>query len=290
MSRVPIAGASLFTRVDRAADAGAGWVVLSNGLAADHGMWAPQMAALTRRHHVLRYDTRGHGASDAPPGPYAFDHLVGDVVAILDHHRIDRAVFMGLSLGGMTGLGLALQYPGRLSGLICCDARADAPEAFVKGWADRVAAIERGGMAAIAQGTIERWFGPAFRAGRPDTVAAIEATFLSTSTIGYKGCAMALMRLDYLKRLDSIRVPSLFVVGANDVAAAPDTMRDVAGRVPGAALAVIPDASHLANIENAAAFNDAVLGFLDRLQPERREPPDGAGRSGVGMPANRESR
>lgn len=265
MSRVAIGGGSLFTRVDRSTNLAAPWIILSNSLAADHAMWAPQMAALTPHFHVLRYDTRGHGLSDVPPGPYAFTDLVRDVVAILDYHRIDYAVFMGLSLGGMTGLGFALAHPGRLSGLICCDARADAPPAFVTSWQARITAIERGGMAAIARGTIERWFGPAFRAAQPDTVAAIEATIRATPVAGYKGCAAALMGLDYLKRLDSIRTPSLFVVGANDMAAPPEAMREMAGRLPSAAFSVIPGASHLANVENAPDFNAATLSFLTRI-------------------------
>ena len=264
MSRVAVFGGSLFTRADRSANPAAPWIVLSNSLAADHAMWAPQMAALTPHFHVLRYDTRGHGASDIPPGPYNFDDLVGDIVAILDHHRIEKVTFLGLSLGGMTGLGLALNYPERLTGLICCDARADAPPTFVTSWLERIAAIERGGMTAIAQGTIERWFGPAFRAAQPDTVAAIAATIRATPVAGYKGCAAALMGLDYLKRLHTVRTPSLFVAGADDAAAPPEVMRDMAGRVPGAAFTVIPKASHLANVENAPDFNSAILGFLTR--------------------------
>ncbi len=126
-ARVAARGASLFTRVDGAERSDAPWIVLSNSLAADHTMWDPQIPALTARYRVLRYDTRGHGASDAPEGPYDFDMLVADVIAVMDHHGVERATFMGLSLGGMTGLGLALAHPQRLSRLVCCDARADAP-------------------------------------------------------------------------------------------------------------------------------------------------------------------
>ncbi|HEY0352699.1 MAG TPA: alpha/beta fold hydrolase, partial [Enterovirga sp.] len=103
MSMVEIAGGRLFTRVD--GDAVRPWIVLSNSLAADHTMWDPQMALLTQRYRALRYDTRGHGRSDAPPAPYSFGGLVGDVLAVMDHHGVERAAYMGLSLGGMTGLG-----------------------------------------------------------------------------------------------------------------------------------------------------------------------------------------
>ncbi|HEV7873673.1 MAG TPA: alpha/beta fold hydrolase, partial [Enterovirga sp.] len=126
MSMVEIAGGRLFTRVD--GEDVRPWLVLSNSLAADHTMWDPQIPLLTKRYRVLRYDTRGHGRSDAPPAPYSFDDLVGDVRAVMDHYRVERAAYMGLSLGGMTGLGLALAHPDRLSALVCCDARADNPE------------------------------------------------------------------------------------------------------------------------------------------------------------------
>ena len=109
MTAVPIAGGRLFTRDDGEGEKP--WRVLSNSLAADHTMWDAQMPLLTERYRVLRYDTRGHGRSDAPPAPYSFHDLVSDVRAVMDAHGVGRAAYMGLSLGGMTGLGLALAHP-----------------------------------------------------------------------------------------------------------------------------------------------------------------------------------
>jgi len=133
-----------------------------------------QMKTLVKHYRVLRYDTRGHGQSDVPAAPYSFDDLVGDAVALLDHYQIERATFMGLSLGGMTGLGIALAHPGRLEALVCCDARADAPPQFVQGWNERINAVRGGGLASILPATVERWLSAAFRATHPDVVADVE--------------------------------------------------------------------------------------------------------------------
>ncbi len=269
MTRVGRGGFALSARVDHALTPDAGWIVLSNSLAADHGMWDPQIPMLVRTHNVLRYDTRGHGASGTPQPPYGFEDLVDDAVAAMDAHGVAKAVFMGLSLGGMTGLGLALGHPERVEALICCDARADAPAPFVKGWQDRLAAIGTGGMAAIVAGTMERWFGAGFRASHPQTVERFAETVRSMPVDGYRGCAAALMGLDYRRHLGRIAVPSLFVAGANDLAAPPETMREMAEAVPGAKFVLLPDASHIANVENAAAFNSVVAEFLAGL-PARR--------------------
>lgn len=253
-------GPNLFHRVDGAA--GAPWLVLSNSLASDHTMWDPQMPLLTQRFRVLRYDTRGHGQSDAPPGPYSFAMLVEDVLRLMDRHGIGRATFMGLSLGGMTGLGLAIHHPDRVERFVCCGARADAPESYAGAWRDRLALVEREGMRAVLQTTVERWLAPSFRAARPDVVGRIERMILSTSLTGYRGCVEALKGLSYGADLPRIEAPTLFVVGAEDTGTPPDAMRAMADRVPGARLAIIPDGAHLPNLDNSAAFNAAVVGFL----------------------------
>jgi 3-oxoadipate enol-lactonase len=262
MTHVRVAGANLFTRVDGGERADAPWIVLSNSLAADHTMWDPQVPLLASRYRVLRYDTRGHGQSDAPEGPYTLPMLVGDVVGLLDHYGIEKATFMGLSLGGMTGLGLAIAHGDRLHKLVCCDARADAPESFVKGWDERLAVVEKHGLNGILQGTLERWLVPSFRTAHPEVVAHVERMILETAVTGYRGCAEALKRLDYLKDLARIAVPTLFLVGAQDLAAPADAMRRMAEAVPGAKLVIIPDAAHLPNLDNITAFNEAVSGFL----------------------------
>ena len=260
MTMVPILGGSLFTRVD--GEGGRPWLVLSNSLAADHTMWDAQMPLLTERYRVIRYDTRGHGRSEAPPAPYSFDNLIGDVVAVMDHHGATRASYMGLSLGGMTGLGLALKHPDRLEKLVCCDARADNPEPFVKSWDDRIAVVDQKGTDGLVAGTIERWLTPGFRERHPDEEAKLAAQIRATSAEGYKGCAAALKTLNYLKDLGRLAVPTLYVVGAEDGGAPLPAMQAMADATPGGRLAIVPDAAHIANVDNPAGFADALRGFL----------------------------
>ncbi|WP_425104774.1 alpha/beta fold hydrolase [Ancylobacter sp.] len=239
------------------------WIVLSNSLAADLSMWDDQIPFLTRSYRVLRYDTRGHGKSSAPAGPYSFDILIGDLVAVMDHFGIKQADILGLSMGGMTALGLGLRYPERVGRLICADARADAPPPFVAGWDQRIAAVEAGGMAAILSGTLERWFTAATRETRPEVVDRAARMVLSTSPVGYIGCANALKGLDYLRHLKRMAPPTLYLVGAEDGAAPADAMRQMAAETPRGRFDMLPAAAHIANMEDVAGFNRAVGDFLD---------------------------
>ena len=242
------------------------WLVLSNSLAADMGMWDDQMAALTRSHRVLRYDTRGHGQSTAPAGPYSFDLLVGDLVAAMDAVGAARADLLGLSMGGMTALGVGLAHPERVGRLICAAARADAPPPFVAGWDQRIAAVESGGMAAILGGTLERWFTPALRAARPETADRAARMILATAPTGYIGCAQALKRLDYLRHLPTMRPPALFIAGELDVAAPVEAMQAMAQASPHGTFAMLPGVAHLCNMEDADGFTAAVTDFLGRTR------------------------
>jgi 3-oxoadipate enol-lactonase len=260
MSYVQIPGGRLFTRVDGASEKP--WIVLSNSLAADHTMWDPQIPLLTRHFQVLRYDTRGHGQSDAPPAPYSFPDLIGDVIAVMDHHGVAKATYVGLSLGGMTGLGLALAHPERVSALVCCDARADNPEPFVKSWDDRIAAVETGGTEALVAGTLERWLTPDFREAHPEEEAKLAAQIRATEAEGYKGCAAALKTLDYLRHLGLLAVPTGYIVGAEDSGAPLPAMQAMANATPHGRLEVVPEAAHIANVNNPAGFDAALSRIL----------------------------
>ncbi len=259
--KIAVNGTGLNTRVDgpEAAD----WIILSNSLAADLTMWDPQISFLTRTYRVLRYDTRGHGLSDAPEGPYSFDELVADIAGLMDHFGIERAAFMGLSLGGMSGLGLALSHPDRVGKLICCDARADAPPAFVDSWDQRTAAIRKGGMEAVVSGSLERWLTEGFRTSDPATAERCAAMIRNTDPDGYIACAAALKRLDYLKDLHMLDLPVLYVVGDEDSGAPPAVMKDMAEKTPNSRLAIVENAAHIANLDNPSGFNTAIGAFLD---------------------------
>jgi len=260
---VTVGGVALATRIDGAK--GLPWLVLSNSLASNYDMWNEQIGVLSHTHRVLRFDTRGHGRSAVPPGPYSFKDLVGDVIGLLDHFGIEKADLMGLSLGGMTMLGVAIDHPARVKRVICCDARSDAVPPFVASWDARVASIkEAGGMRGILDFTMERWFTPAFRAARPDTIRAIEGMILATNPEGYIGCTAALKQLDYKRSLGKIAAPSLFVCGAQDQAAAPAVMREMAELTPGSTYAEVDPGAHICNLENPDRFNTIVAGWLDR--------------------------
>ncbi len=238
------------------------WLVLSNSLSSNHTMWDAEAEVWSRDYRVLRYDTRGHGDSEATQAPYTLDLLIGDVTGLMDEIGIETAHYVGLSLGGMTGLGFALKAPERLKTLTVCDARADAPAAFRNAWDDRIALLREKGMEAIVEPTIERWFTPAFRAGNPDILEKVRGMIRGTSDEGYIGCGRAIQNLYYLPRLGEIGVPTLFVAGAQDMATPPDAVEAMHQAVPGSQYALIDPAGHLSNIENPDPFMAAVGGFL----------------------------
>ncbi len=252
--------ASLAVAVDGAE--GLPWLIVSNSLATNKSMWDDQLADLMRLRRVVRYDTRGHGVSSAPAGAYDFAGLTADVIAIMDHLRIAQADVLGLSLGGMTALGLGLDHPDRINKVICCSARADFPPAAIAAWDDRIKAVSDGGMAAVVEGTLGRWFTEATHKERPAVVERARQMILSTSVAGYCGCVQALKGLDYLRRLPQLRKPALFVAGASDSSAPPAAMREMAANTAGACYLEIPNAAHIANMENVALFNQAVFDFL----------------------------
>ena len=242
--------------------AGAPWIVLSHSLGADRTMWDAQMPLLTRHYRVLRYDTRGHGASAAPPGPCAMADLVADMVAVMDAHGVDRADVLGLSLGGMTGLGLAIHHPDRLNRLVCADARAAATEATRANFAARLERVAAQGMAGVVDGTIESWFTADWRAANPAEVARVRAMILGTDPAGYAACIAALAGLDYFTDLGKIGAEVLYLGGDRDMGAPVEVMAAMAAATPRGRHVVIPDAAHVANINRPAAFDAALAEFL----------------------------
>lgn len=255
---VTVNGATLAARVD--GEAGKPWLVASNSLACTLESWDGQMDTFTRTHRVLRYDTRGHGRSSAPGGPYSLATFVADLVRLMNHFGIEKADMVGLSMGGMTGLGLAITHPERLRSLACCAARADAIPPFIESWNTRIAAIRAaGGMQGVVDFTIERWFTEAFRTARPDVIAEARRMILACDTQGYIACAEALKGLDYKRSLGSIKATVLYVAGASDGGAPPATLQEMAALTPGTRFTEVAPAAHIIPMENPEGFN-AVLG------------------------------
>ena len=237
-------------------------LLLLNSLGTTTHMWAPQLARLEQHFQVIRMDTRGHGDSETPPGPYSFDDLVDDALATLDRHDVEKTSVMGCSLGSMTALGMGLTAPDRIDRIVCTAARADAPEPFRHSWDDRMAIIEAKGVAGLWEGSLGNWLTPAFKDANPDQVAVMKAEFLKTTPDGYKGCAAALKTLDYLRHLPQLQVPVLFVAGSEDKGAPPPVMEAMADAARDGRYVMIPDAGHIINVNAPDAFIHAISGFL----------------------------
>ena len=208
----------------------------------------------------MRYDHRGHGNSDVPPGPYTVEELAGDVLALLDRLELQRVSFCGLSLGGMVGMALALQAPERIDRLVLCctSAHLGPPEL----WSERAALVRAEGPEAIVDAVLGRWFTERFHVEQPDTVARFREMITGTPREGYASCCDAIREWDARERLHTIQTPTLVIAAALDPATPPEHGRLIADAVPGARLVVLAEAAHLANVEQPAAFNEALLGHL----------------------------
>jgi 3-oxoadipate enol-lactonase len=244
---------------------GAGpWLVLSHSLACDHTMWEPQIETLARSFRVLAYDTRGHGRTSAPPGPYSLEMLAADLKALLDALAIDRCHFVGLSMGGMIGQTFALAYPGVLRSMVLCDTSSGFPPGTDAAWEARVRQAAEGGMSSVVAPTLERWFTPETHRSRPDVLAAFARQIEATPTEGYTACSRALVKVDTTTRLNELDLPVLMLVGARDIGTPVSMARVIHEGIRGSELAVIDGAAHFPNIERTAAFDEVLLDFLGR--------------------------
>ncbi len=237
-------------------------VVLSHSLGCSLLMWNPQSDALSPHFQVLRYDTRGHGASEAPSGPYSLELLGKDVIGLLDALGVDRVHFVGLSMGGMIGQCLALNHRDRLKSLTLCDTAALVPSEAQPVWQERLDKARKKGMGALVEETLERWFTPAFLRQAPPMVKLIREQILATPVAGYMGCAEAIRRLNYLDRISEIKAPTLIMVGEDDPGMPVSSAEAMHEQIAGSRLVVLPSARHLSNVEQAEAFNAALLEFL----------------------------
>ncbi len=248
-------------RVKVSGKKGAPWLTFSNSLATTLAMWDGQAEVFADDFQILQYDTRGHGQTAAPAGAYTWDQLTGDVVALWDHLGIQASHVVGLSLGGMTGLGLALEHRQRVLSLIACDCRSDAPEMFQKMWDQRCAGIAEGGIAATVEMTLAAWFTEGFRDTQATIVEQVKEMILTTPVAGYLGCVAALRALDYKRRLAEITCPTLFMVGQFD-GPHPAEMQSMQEQVAGSHYQVITGAAHISNMEQPQIFNAHLAQFL----------------------------
>jgi 3-oxoadipate enol-lactonase len=241
---------------------GAPVVMLSHSLSSSMVMWNPQLASLEPHFKVLRYDMRGHGRSEAPDGAYTLELLAQDAVALLDALGIEAVHFVGLSIGGMIGQGLALNFANRLKSLTLCDTSAIMPDEAKPILQQRIAAARQNGMADQVDATLERWFTPQYLKANPPEVELIRQQIRATPLAGYIGCSEALRGLNYLQRLPKITLPTLIIVGEEDPGTPVAAAEAIHERIAGSQLVILPSARHLSNIEQAEAFNKAMMKFL----------------------------
>lgn len=241
---------------------GAPWLVLSHSLACSVRMWDPQIAALKDRYHILAYDTRGHGASEAPKGAYSLEMLADDLKALLDVLGVKNPHFCGLSMGGMIGQTFALKYPGVFKTVTLADTTSRYPAEAWPLWQERIKLAGEKGMAPLVQPTLERWFTEAFRKSNPGPVAAIAKLIASTPVAGYAGCCYAIPKINLTARLKEIKCPVLVICGDQDPGTPPAMAREIHDNAPGSKLVMIPQAAHLSNLEQPEQFTKALSEFL----------------------------
>ena len=237
-------------------------VVLAHAIGCDHRMWDALAARLAGRFRVIRFDARGHGRSPVPPRPYSLDDLADDALALLDRLGLEKAHWVGLSMGAMIGMAFALAYPGRLGRLVLANTTSSYGPEGRPMWHARAKAVEEGGLEAIEPMVMARYFSEEFRASHPQAVATVSKRFLETPVAGYLGCCDAIAELDFTRDLGRIHNRTLAIAGALDAGTPPAMSQVIAERIPGARLAVIAGAAHLSAAERPEEFATLVESFL----------------------------
>jgi 3-oxoadipate enol-lactonase len=241
------------------------WLVFSHSLACSVRMWDGEIERHKAKHCVLAYDTRGHGQSAAPKGPYTLEALADDLQALLRHLKIEKPHYVGLSMGGMIGQTAALKYPGIFRSMTLADTTSRYPAEAAPMWEERIRTAESKGMAPLVQPTLERWFTEPFRKSHPEKVKQVADLIGNTPVAGYAGCCAAIPKINVTARLKEIKTPALVICGENDPGTPPAMAREIQQNLPGAKLSLIPQAAHLSNIEQPEAFNRALGDFLSSL-------------------------
>jgi 3-oxoadipate enol-lactonase len=234
-------------------------LMLCNSLGTDLHMWDDQAPALTRHFRLLRYDRRGHGKSEAPKGPYNMEMLGRDALAVMDGMGVQKVDWCGLSMGGMVGMWLGANAPQRVDRVVLSNTAAYMGDKQI--WNGRFKTVRDGGMAAIADGTMERWFTKGFRERAPQAVARLKQMVLDTPVEGYIGCGEAVRDMDHREIIRTITAPTMITAGRHDPGTTVEAAEFLRDRIPGSKLVVL-DAAHIANVEQAHAYTEALLGFF----------------------------
>jgi 3-oxoadipate enol-lactonase len=247
---------------------GAQVLVLGSSLGTSLEMWEPQVSRLSGALRLLRYDRRGHGASPPQSGAATIDDLGADVLSLLDELALEQVSFCGLSLGGVEGMWLAANAPGRLDRLACC---CTAPVFEPKQqWLDRAETVRTSGLAAIADAVVTRWFGPAFQAAHPEIVDRFREELVAVDPGSYAACCEALAGADLRPFLRRITAPTLVLTGADDPVVSPAAGDALAAAIAGASHVVVDAAAHIANVEQPDRVTAALLAHFTVTDEEAR--------------------
>lgn len=257
MAAIRVGGSDFSVQIDGPAEGPV--LLLSNSLSSDLSMWDDQVPTWVQRFRVVRYDQRGHGGSIVPAGPYSMDQLGGDAIGIMDALGVEKAHFCGLSLGGMVGMWLLTHAPERIGKAVLANTAAYMGP--VELWDGRIKTARRGGMEALVEPTIERWFPEHFRLAAPATINRMRAMILRTPVEGYMGCCAAIRDMDQRTAIRSITNPVLVIIGSRDPATKPADGKLIASSVENAETLTL-DTAHISNIEQPKAFAAAVTQFL----------------------------
>ena len=245
----------------RTGDSGNPTVIMSHSLAATNSMWDPQMEILAA-YDVIRYDMRGHGNSDAPDTDYSLEMLADALFGLMDALAIDKAHYIGLSMGGMIGQTAALKDQSRFLTLSLCDTSSRVPPEMKSAWDERINTARSSGMEALVSPTMERWFSTGFMQREQETCNWIKEMIRKTQVTGFCGCCRAIQGLDLTDRISAIKVPTQMIVGKDDPGTPVAGHKVMQEKITGSELVIIPNALHFSNVEQKHAFNEAYKSFL----------------------------
>ena len=238
------------------------WLTLSHSLSANLEMWDPQLALLNQHFTVLRYDIRGHGQTSTTEGPYSLEQLADDIHSLLKHLGVTRTHWIGLSLGGMIGQVLAIRHTEILDHVVIADSTGKAAANAITMWGDRATIARTQGMQALVQPTLSRWFTDPYREKHPEVMAKIAHMIETTSAEGYAGCCAAISVIHTHEGLQKLSLPGLVIVGDQDLATPVAMSEQIHQHWPQSKYVVLKDAAHLSSVEQAQAFNTAVMSFI----------------------------
>lgn len=235
-------------------------IVFANSLGTDYRMWNKIMPSLPAGLRTIRYDKRGHGLSTCPEGPWGMGDLVADVAGLLDHLGVKDCLFVGLSIGGMTAQGLAAERPDLVRAMVISNTGAKIGTQSV--WDERIAAARAGGIEALADAVMGRWFSKKFRAEKPGELEAWRNMLTRTPLDGYIGCSHAIAGTDLWDSTARLRLPTLGIAGSEDGSTPPDLMRETTGLIPGSKFHLVRGAGHLPCIEKPEEYAEVLNGFI----------------------------